>query len=291
MTTAVAPDGEVSAAGAIERVGAFFDLDRTIIAKASMAAFRAPLRAHGLLSVRALARTVVGQLVYLHLGARDRRLGRLSESLLRLAAGWSQSEIASIVEEALERVVEPIIYAEAVELIDLHRAEGDVVVIVSASPEEIVVPLGKHLGVRDVIASRAELDRDGRYTGRIAFAAHGEHKAAAVRAFAIDQHIDLERSFAYSDSSSDLPMLEAVGHPVAVNPDRRLARIAAERDWEERRFDNPIRLRDRMSVRPSAPVVVSASAALLGMSAAALGWWLGRRRGRTRLMPGEVRRV
>jgi HAD superfamily hydrolase (TIGR01490 family) len=261
-------------ASELEYAAAFFDLDKTVIAKASLAAFRAPLRANGLLSLGAISRAVLGQLIYLHLGAREDRIRRLSESLLRLATGWSQTEVNGIVETTLERVVDPIIYAEAIELIDLHRAAGDLVVIVSAAPSEIVVPLGRHLGVDDAIATRAELDEEGRYTGRIAHYAHGVHKAEAIVAFARERHVDLARSFAYSDSASDLPMLEAVGHPVAVNPDRVLSRRATAHDWEVRRFERPVRLRDRVSV-PGPTSIVSATTVGVGAVAAVIVWRFG----------------
>src|SRR5688572_17421000 len=143
---------------------AFFDLDKTVIAKASMVAFGRPFYREGLISRRLILRALWGQLVYMHLGASEEKLARMRESVLALTKGWDQARIRSIVEETLAEVVEPIIYAEAAELIDRHHAEGHLVVIVSASPEEIVVPLGRHLGADRVIATRAAVDEDGRYT-------------------------------------------------------------------------------------------------------------------------------
>ncbi len=265
------------------RAAAFFDLDKTVIARAAMAAFRVPLYDGGLIDRRAIARLLFGQLVYLHLGASEQRLGRMRESVLRLTAGWDQQQVRAIVEEALEEVVEPIIYAEALDLIEQHRAAGDLVVIVSASPEEIVAPLGRHLGADMTIASRAQIDDAGRYTGAMSFYAYGPYKADAMRALAAAHGVDLQRSFAYSDSYTDLPMLEAVGHPVVVNADRVLQRLARERGWDARQFVRPVTLRDRVRdrVRQSAErpaVVFSAGALATGAAALALGWWLGSRR-------------
>src|SRR5256885_4602803 len=199
---------------------AFFDLDKTVIAKASMVAFGRPFYRHGLVSRRLLLRGLWAQLVYLHLGADEKKLARMRESVLALTRGWEQARISAIVRDTLEEVVEPIIYDEAIELIEEHRAAGRRVFIVSASPEEIVAPLAQYLGVDQAIASRAEVDEAGRYTGAMEFYSYGPNKAEAMRDIAAHQGIDLAASFAYSDSATDLPMLEIVGHPVVVNPDR-----------------------------------------------------------------------
>lgn len=260
------------------RQAAFFDLDKTVIAKAAMAAFRGPLRAGGLLDRRALLRAGLAQLVYLHLGASEHRVERIRGAVLRLTKGWEKDEVVEIVEETLEFVVEPIIYAEALELIGQHRAAGHLVVIVSASPEELVGPLGRHLGVDEVIASKAEVDEDGRYTGEMSFYSYGPYKADAMRELAARHGVDLERSYAYSDSVSDLPMLEAVGQAVAVNPDRVLARIARERGWEVRHFVRPIpvslgsRLRDRVRTTRPRRAAASVLGAAVAAVAIALTW-------------------
>ena len=240
------------------REAAFFDLDKTVIAKASMVAFGGPLYREGLISRRLMLRALWGQLVYMHLGASEEKLARMRESVLALTKGWEQTRVRSIVEETLGAVIEPIIYAEAAELIDSHRAAGRLVVIVSASPEEIVVPLGRHLGADRVIATRAEVDDEGRYTGEMAFYSYGPFKADAMRSMAESAGLDLSASYAYSDSATDIPMLEVVGHAVAVNPDRVLARCAKERGWEVRTFVHPVRLRDRLPVPPAGPTAVGA---------------------------------
>jgi HAD superfamily hydrolase (TIGR01490 family) len=250
---------------------AFFDLDKTVIAKASMVAFGGPFYRHGLISRRLLVRGLWGQLVYLYLGADEQRLARMRESVLALTKGWEQAQVRRIVREALTDVVTPIIYAEALELIEEHRVAGRRVFIVSASPEEIVEPLADHLDVDEAIASRARLDDEGCYTGEMEFYAYGANKAEAMRDVAEREGIDLDRSWAYSDSATDIPMLETVGHPVAVNPDRELARVARERGWEVRRFERPVRLRDRVPTPPPAPTAVGASALVVGGLAAL--WW------------------
>ena len=253
---------------------AFFDLDKTVIAKASMVAFGRQFYDEGLISRRTVARGLYGQLVYMHLGASEQKLARIRESVLTLTRGWDQARVREIVRETLEDVVEPIIYAEALELMEAHRAADRRVFIVSASPEEIVLPLAEYLGVDEAIASRAKVDDEGRYTGEMDLYAYGPYKADIMRAVAEAQDIDLDKSFAYSDSYTDVPMLEAVGNPVAVNPDRVLLNLARERGWEVQVFARPVRLRDRMPVptRRSALAAVGASGA-----AAAVVWWRLRR--------------
>lgn len=250
---------------------AFFDLDKTVIAKASMVAFGRTFYREGLISRTLVLRGLWGQLVYMHLGASDEKLARMRESVLTLTRGWDQSKIRAIVAETLEAVVEPIIYSEAADLIDEHRRAGRMVVIVSASPAEIVEPLGRYLQVDRVIASEALVDADGRYSGEMAFYAYGPYKAEAMRSMAEELGIDLEASYAYSDSATDLPMLEAVGHPSVVNPDRALARWAEQRGWEIRHFVRPVRLRDRVSVPPAGPTAAGAGA--VGAIVGGLVWW------------------
>ncbi len=156
---------------------AFFDLDKTIIARASMAAFGHHFYRGGLISRSTVVRAMTSQLVYLHLGASEQKLASIRESVLKLTRGWDQGEVSRIVRETLDEVVEPIIYAEALELLEQHQASGRKTYLVSASPEEIVQPLAEYLGVDGAIASRAVVDLDGRYTGEMAFYAYGPFKA------------------------------------------------------------------------------------------------------------------
>jgi HAD superfamily hydrolase (TIGR01490 family) len=251
---------------------AFFDLDKTVIAKASVVAFGTPLYREGLISRRTILRALWGQLVYLHLGADEAKIARMRASVLALTKGWDQVRISEIVEDALESVIVPIIYGEALELMASHRAAGRRIVIVSASPAEIVVPLAEFLGADDAIASRARIDAEGRYTGEMAFDAFGPSKVVAMGDLARRYGIDLDASYAYSDSATDIPMLEAVGHPVAVNADRELAKVAAERGWESRVFARPVRPVRGPRARRAAPFV-AAGMVVLGAGAGAVWWW------------------
>jgi len=255
---------------------AFFDLDKTVIAKASMVAFGKPLYREGLISRRTLARALYGQLVYMYMGADEAKLERMRDSVLALTKGWEQTKVRAIVEETLEDVVEPIVYDEAIQLIHEHKAAGRLVFIVSASPEEIVAPLSRYLEVDAYLATRSTIDGEGRYAGTTEFYCYGPNKAEAMEAIAKTNDISLADSYAYSDSATDIPMLEIVGHPVAVNPDRELLRVAREHEWEVVTFTRKVRLRDRVPL----PTARSTTAAGSVVAAAAIGggvwWWLHR---------------
>lgn len=256
---------------------AFFDLDKTVIAKASLAAFSRPLYREGLISPWLVARAMWGQMLFRLSGADEERMRKVRESALRVTRGWEQARISAIVRETLTDVVEPIVYDEALELIAEHRAAGRRVFIVSASPEEIVTPLAQYLGVDEAIATRAHLDDAGRYTGAVEFYAYGPHKAEAIRRIATIEGIDLGASYAYSDSATDLPMLETVGTPVAVNPDRELMRVARERDWEVRWFSRKVPLGERVSLPGPGTLAAVAGIALASAAVFAVAWWVLRR--------------
>ncbi len=225
---------------------AFFDLDKTVIAKASMVAFGRPLYEAGMVSRWLVARALWSQLVFQHRGADEERMRKFRESALRVTRGWDQARVSAVVRETLTEVIDPIVYDEALDLIRQHQAAGRRVYLISASPEEIVAPLAVYLGVDEAIASRASLDEAGRYTGEVEFYSYGPFKALAIEQAAAERGIDLAGSYAYSDSATDLPMLEVVGHPVAVNPDRDLARVAHLRGWEVLQFHHGVPLRERV---------------------------------------------
>jgi phosphoserine phosphatase len=134
------------------------------------------------------------------------------------------------------------------------------------APSEIVEPFAELLGITGAIASRAMIDDEGKFTGEMEFFAQGENKAVAMRELAEQRGIDLSQSFAYSDSETDIPMLEAVGHAYAVNPDRMLTKLAHEREWPILDFSHPVRAHDRS--KSHTPFFISAVvigvAALLG---------------------------
>jgi HAD superfamily hydrolase (TIGR01490 family) len=230
-----------------------------------------------LLSRRSIVKSLYAQVVFMLVGADEEKMEKLRVAMSAMTRGWNRDHVASIVRDTLTDVIEPIIYAEALELFDEHHAAGRKVVIVSSAPTEVVEPLSEFLGSDEAIGTRAEVDADGNYTGELDFYAYGAHKAEAVRLLAAREHINLAMSYAYSDSITDLPMLELVGHPVAVNPDKELARVARERGWEIREFERPVRLRDRMPAPPARPTIAVSSVLAAAGAGVAVWWWLRRR--------------
>jgi HAD superfamily hydrolase (TIGR01490 family) len=242
--------------------GAFFDLDKTIIAKSSTLAFTKSLYRAGFLSGPTLAKAGVAQAYYRAFGADHDQLERIKDELANLTEGWDRNEVVALVEETVDEVVSPLVYAEALAIIDHHRKSGDRVVVISASPEEIVIPLCRYLGIEDVIATRSAIDDEGKYTGEIERYVYGPNKAQAMIEMADEAGIDLEQSYAYSDSVTDVPMLEAVGNPIVVNPDSELATIAEEKGWQVH-FESAVTLREKIPTKTVGGAVVTGVAAVL----------------------------
>jgi HAD superfamily hydrolase (TIGR01490 family) len=258
----------------VTRAAAFFDLDKTVIAKSSTLAFGRPFFQGGLINRRAVLKTAYAQLVFSFAGADAQQMERLRAQLTSMVTGWDAGTVHEIVRETLHEIVDPLIYAEAADLIETHRAAGREIVIVSSSGAEMVEPIGEMLGVDRVVATRM-VTLEGRYTGEIEFYAYGENKAEAMRQVAAEGGYDLADCYAYSDSITDLPMLSAVGHPTAVNPDRGLRKAALEHGWPVLQFTRPVSMRARFSI-PPAPVMTGAA---MGVGAAVVGLaWYARHR-------------
>lgn len=257
---------------------AFFDLDKTIVARSSPLALGRSFFKEGLISRSSLMKSLYAQLMFQLMGADEEKMERMRTEAAKLTAGWEQEKVRRVVQEVLEEVMSPLIYSEALGLMHDHREAGRLVCIVSSSPEEVVDPFARMLMVDRYIASKPRIE-DGLYTGELDFYAYGPHKAEAIKGLAQELNLNLEGSFAYSDSVTDLPMLEIVGNPVVVNPDKALRRLAVERGWRIEVFRNPVSIRDRLP-RLRAPEVTRANglvaaAGVIGL--AAIVWWASRR--------------
>ncbi len=259
------------------RGAAFFDLDKTILAKSSSFAFARPFFKEGLIGRSDVIRSAYAQFMFHASGADHDQMEAMRQYMSDLVTGWEVERVQQIVAETLDQIVDPMVYAEAVELIEMHREAGLDIVIISSSGTDVVEPIGERLGADLAIGTQVAIE-EGRYTGEILFYAYGEGKAEAMRTLAAERGSDLAECFAYSDSQTDLPMLEAVGYPVAVNPDAALRALAAERDWPIIDFAKPVAM--RRTIEPRQAVAASAGVAL-GAVALGITWYARRRSLRT----------
>ncbi|MGA3539097.1 HAD family hydrolase [Micromonosporaceae bacterium DT194] len=261
------------------RSAAFFDLDKTVIAKSSALAFGRPFYRDGLITRRDVVKSAYAQLMFRLGGTDEQTMTRTRDYLAALCKGWPVEQVRQIVAETLHELINPYVYAEAAALIEEHRAAGRDVVLVSASGEEMVRPIGELLGVSGVIATRMAVDDQGRYSGEIEFYAAGAAKVEGVAELAATRGYDLADSYAYSDSITDRPLLECVGHPTAVNPDRGLRKLATENGWPVLEFRHPIPLGRRLRDRPAVPVAAAALGVGVGV-VVGIAWYGRRQRAR-----------
>jgi len=275
------PDAPAAADGRAEsgqpvRTAAFFDLDKTVIAKSSTLAFSKPFFDQGLLNRRAVLKSTYAQFLFLMSGADHEQMDRMRTYLTEMCTGWDVEQVRSVVGETLHEIVDPLVFDEAANLIADHKLCGRDVVVVSASGEEIVAPIARALGATHAMATRMVVE-DGKYTGEVAFYCYGEGKVEAIRELAASEGYALEHCYAYSDSVTDLPMLEAVGHPSVVNPDRALRKEATSRDWPVLTFSRPVSLRDRLPAPSGAAVATTFAVSLSALAGGALTYSLLRR--------------
>ena len=253
---------------------AFFDLDKTILATSSSLAFSKPLFEQGLIKRADVVRSAYRQFIFTIAGATHEQTERMRQQLSALVTGWDVKELQQIINESLSQSITPLVHEEILTILKQHQADGYKVVIVSASGNEIVGPVSEILGADAFIATELEAI-EGKYTGVITFYAYGENKVKAIQAYAESHNINLNASYAYSDSITDLPMLEVVGHPIIVNPDSALNEVAAERSWPIIRCEKPVALRKPLIDYPD-----QRRKAVIGVTAIALltTWLVGRRK-------------
>jgi HAD superfamily hydrolase (TIGR01490 family) len=266
--------GQASAAAAdVERpapvpdptAGAFFDVDNTLMRGASIYHFARGLAARKMFGPRDLARMTWGQLYFRLRGAENSdHIDAARQAALAFVAGHSVADIVRLGEEIYDDTMADRIWEGARELTQRHLNAGQRVWLVTATPVELASILSRRLGLTGALGTVAETV-DGMYTGRLVGGLlHGEAKAAAIRALAVREGLDLTRCAAYSDSVNDLPMLTLVGHPNAVNPDMALRAEARSRGWAVHDFRS-----GRRVTMIALPVAAGAGAVAGGMAAGA----------------------
>lgn len=258
------------------RTAAFFDLDKTVIAKSSTLAFSKPFFEQGLINRQDVLKSAYAQFLFLMSGADHDQMDRMRNYITNMCTGWNADQVKSIVNETLHDIVDPLVFAEATDLIADHKLCGRDVVVVSASGEEIVAPIARGLGATHAMATRMVVE-DGHYTGEVAFYCYGEGKVEAIRELAAREGYALEHCYAYSDSITDVPMLEAVGHPTVVNPDRALRKEALHRGWPVLEFSRPVPIRTRIPAPSGAAVATTVAVGVSALAAGALTYSLLRR--------------
>lgn len=260
---------------------AFFDLDRTLMSGSSAFYFGKAAYRDGLLPPGRLVADALGAIAFKIFGASDQKSEQVRDRILESVAGTEAEtlrRLAPAVTEELLRKIRP----EAQALLDMHEEAGRDVYIISASPIEIVGELARALEIAGGMGTESEIV-DGRYTGRLAAPfCYGEGKAEHIRKLAAEKGYDLAHCYSYSDSASDLPMMQIVGHPVAVNPDRAMEAVAHRRGWPVVEFN-----------RQAKQVAKVSAAAMFTVGGAAGGYAMGVRQERKaqRRAEGEHQRL
>jgi len=212
-------------------VAAFFDVDNTVIRGASAFHIARGLKQRGYFRTRDLHRFGWEQVKYLVLGESQEQMKAVRSEALSIIKGWSVAEMAQIAEEVYDEILAMRVFPGTKALIDEHRAQGHQVWFVTASPVEVGRLIARRLKATGALGTVPE-HKGGYYTGRlVGDLLHGEAKAVAVNELAARIGLKLEDCFAYGDSMNDAPMLSAVGHPCAINPDGRLRRQAKRLGW------------------------------------------------------------
>ena len=221
----------------MSRGAAFFDLDKTLMAGSSGMQFARVAAQHGVVSRRQLASWGFEHLRYRLRGTTDERTGDVLRVVRELIRGVPAKTVERMGPEVMAAIL-PRVFPEMLAEVHAHQDAGRVTFIVSAAGNDVVESLARVLGMEGGIGTRYEVDAEGSFTGRFEGPfVYGPGKVEAMEAFAAEHEIDLGASYAYSDSLSDLPMLRAVGNPVAVNPDPPLAALAREEGWQVLRFE------------------------------------------------------
>lgn len=251
---------------------AFFDLDKTLIPGSSLFLMARGAYERDLFRVRDLMRFGWGQLMFRLKGEDAKGMEMSRSDTLDFVSGRSQDELLAMGREIVEERIIPRVYADLVNVIQAHQGRGDLTFLVTAAPIELAETVAQQLKMNGAIATISEVDEDGYYTGRVAGEVmHGPAKAKAVADKAAELGIDLYDCSAYSDSMNDLPLLESVGDPHAVNPEPELLRTARTRGW---------RIHELRTRRRALLIGVPAGLGGAGIFAAgvALGVWVERRR-------------
>jgi HAD superfamily hydrolase (TIGR01490 family) len=259
---------------------AFFDLDKTLMAGSSGMVFARVANQRGFVPRRQLAKWGWDHLRYRLRGSSDAQTDAVIQVARKVFATISERDVERMAPAVLAGIL-PRIYPQMLDEVHRHQDEGRATFIVSAAGNDLVKALAAVLGMEGGIGTAWAIGTDGKFTGEMDGPfVYGEGKVEAMQRFADKHDIDMEASYAYSDSASDLPMLRSVGNAVVVNPDADLLEIARREGWRVMRFE---KLGRKLAI---------AGATVLAAAAGGLGAMASRRRhgGRLSGVPGSLRR-
>jgi len=252
---------------------AFFDLDKTLVPGSSLFLLARGMYQRDYYRVRDMAGFAWNQVMFRVVGSeRQQGMEQSKQAALEFVKGRHRDEFAALGHEIVEEQILPRVYPDIAQVIRQHADSGFETYLVTAAPIELAGVVAAGLGMTGALGTQSEFDDAGRYTGRlVGDILHGPEKAKAIQLLAQERGIDLSDSHAYSDSTNDLPLLESVGHPHAVNPDHGLRRIARTRGWPV----HELRARRRTLL-----IGVPSAVAAIGLFAGgiAIGAWLANRR-------------
>ena len=253
------------------RTLAVFDLDKTIVDTSASMAYGRPMAKRGIITTGEMLRIGAMLFSYMMTTHTDENLDATKEALASMIRNRPAASLRAIAEDALQEVLIPYVYAEARDFIFEHHKLGHDVAIITASARVLVDPIARELQADHLIATELE-EIDGTYTGKVLHFNKGQAKGGKLMELVERGGYDLSRPYAYTDSHTDLPLLEAVGHPYAINPDRQLRKIARERDWPIEYFSRPEPL-----FKPGKVIAGAGTLALIGAATTGLILWLRQR--------------
>ena len=260
VAVGVVADSAGTPVNARPRRAAFFDVDNTIIRGASSYQLAKELRRRKFFGTRDIIKFGIIQARYLLQGESKKHIDQVRERALALVKGHSQAEVVAVGEEVYDTVLSLRIFPGTKDIIDEHLANGDEVWFITASPVEVGELIARRLGATGALGTVGETV-DGIYTGKmIGDLMHGKAKADAIRKLAEERNLDLDGSYAYSDSLNDLPMMTLVGHPRPINPDRKLKAYAKKMGWGTAEFRNK-----RITGHPVRTSAIAGGAWVLGL--------------------------
>lgn len=215
-----------------KKVAAFFDVDNTLVRGSISILFGKVAFSGGSIKRRDIWRFAWEHLRFIRRGEKNSKMANIKDRALSLTKGHSVQELRGLIDEVYRSEIKPRLWPRSLERVKYHLDQGHEVWLVSAAPVELVQAIAQDIGANGALGTIVGHDGDVLTGELVGDPLHGKQKLHAVEKLAIERGIDLKASFGYSDSTNDLPLLTAVGHPVAVNPDSQLRKYAAAAGWE-----------------------------------------------------------